>query len=62
MRRRARLEQVGGPFSLVRFQARHDRILAVFDLSTKGTKLVGLIEDILEVKSHIGVAGCEGDG
>ena len=57
-----RLEQVGGPFSLIRFQARYDRVLAVFDLSTIGTKIVGLIEDILKVKSHIGIAGREGDG
>ena len=57
----SRLEQVGGPLGLFGLQAGHDRILAVFDLTSIGAKIVGSVENCLEVERHVGVARQEGD-
>jgi hypothetical protein len=58
----SRLEQGRGPFGLFGFQARHDRISAILDLAAIRAKIVGLVENVLKVEWHIGVARREGDG
>ena len=48
--------RVAAQFGLFGFQARYDRILAVFDLPLIGAGIIGPVENGLEVERHVGVA------
>src|SRR5262249_24499834 len=58
----SRFEARRSPLRLFRFQARHDRILAVLDLAWIRTTIISPVEDRLKVERHVGVVRQEGNG
>jgi hypothetical protein len=58
----SRLEQISGPFGLIGFESRHDRILAILDLTAIRANIIRLVEDSLKVEHHIRIARRNRDG
>jgi hypothetical protein len=53
---RSRFEQVCGPLSLFGLQARHDPVLTILKLTAIWPEIIGSVENVLKVESHVGVA------